>query len=222
LADLGTLLNGLAQNYGYVGVFLASLLGSVVPFLPVPYLIVVVVLSSRLDPLSLGVAAGIGGALGKATSYFLGRAGYLASGAGTRRNLEFLGRFVGKYGDLGVFVFAVTPLPDDIYLVPLGMLKYPFWRFMAVNTAGKVLLSVAIAYLGRSYYAAASFYLGTSQFVATVAVVVATVLITVLLIRADWPEAYDAFKRGGARAVIEDLGGIFHLRRRSREVGRAD
>ncbi len=56
------------HQLGYVGVFFTSLAGSVVPFLPVAYLIVVILLSGRLDSLALGVVAGVGGALGKATS----------------------------------------------------------------------------------------------------------------------------------------------------------
>ena len=70
------MLYGFALQYGYAGVFLISLLGSLVPFLPVPYLVVVILLSSKLDPLTLGVLAGIGGSLGKITSYILGRSGY--------------------------------------------------------------------------------------------------------------------------------------------------
>lgn len=208
MADIGSILNALAYEYGYLGVLFASLLGSVVPFLPVPYLIIVVVLSGRLDPLLLGVAAGLGGALGKASSYFLGRAGYSLTGGGTRKNLDFLGRFVGKYGALGVFLFAVTPLPDDIYLVPLGMLKFPFWRFMAANTLGKILLSVAVAYLGRAYFELAGFYLGGNGLATTVGIVAFTVLVTLLLARTDWQKAHTIYGSRGAMGVVTSLGEI--------------
>ncbi|QQG48121.1 MAG: VTT domain-containing protein [archaeon] len=210
MSDLVTLLYDLSLSYGYLGVFLASLAGSVIPFLPVPYLIVVILLSGTLDPFALGVVAGIGGALGKATSYFLGRSGYLISGKGTQKNLEFLGRFIGRYGDLGVFLFAVTPLPDDIYLVPLGMVKFPFWRFMAVNTLGKVILSVAVAYFGQAYFQLAGSTLGPSSLGPTILVIVLTVVVTVLLARADWELAYRKYKSGGLREVL--LGTLAILR----------
>ena len=212
MADLITILTDLSVQYGYLGVFAASLAGSVVPFLPVPYLIVVVLLSGTLDPIALGVAAGLGGAFGKATSYFLGRSGYLVSGKGTQRNLEFLGRFVGRYGTLGVFIFAVTPLPDDIYLVPLGMVKFPFWRFMAANALGKVILSVAVAYFGQAYFQYSSFYLGTGALGPTLIIIVLTVVLTVLLARADWELAYQKYKSGGLRALL--LGTLEVLRLR--------
>lgn len=202
VADLIGFIGELAIRYGYLGVFFASLAGSVIPFLPVPYLIVVILLSGRLDPLALGVAAGVGGALGKATSYLLGRSGYLISGAQTKKNLTFFGSFIGRYGDLGVFVFAVTPLPDDIYLVPLGMVKFPFWRFMAINTLGKVILSTAVAYFGRTYFEFARFYLGAGELATTVVIIVVTLVLTVLLARADWELAYRKYESGGARGVL--------------------
>ncbi|MBI3840403.1 MAG: VTT domain-containing protein [Thaumarchaeota archaeon] len=215
MADPLTLfLTDLAIRYGYLGVFFASLAGSVVPFLPVPYLIVVILLSGSLDPVALGVAAGVGGALGKATSYFLGRSGYLVSGAGTQRNLEFLGRFIGRYGGLGVFIFAVTPLPDDIYLVPLGMVKFPFWRFMAINTLGKVILSTAVAYLGMAYFQLAGPYLGADALPATILIILLTLAVTILLARADWELAYRKYKGGGAKEVLRGTSQILRLRKR--------
>lgn len=96
MADLVSLLEALAVNYGYSGVFLASLAGSLVPFLPVPYLIVVVLLSGTLDSFVLGIVAGIGGALGKTSSHLLGKSGYLLPGRGTRKNLEFFGTFTRR------------------------------------------------------------------------------------------------------------------------------
>ena len=70
--DIAGLLGTLAYTYGYLGVFVASLAGSVIPFLPVPYLLIIVLLSGRLDPVLLGVVADVGGAAGKTPSYLLG------------------------------------------------------------------------------------------------------------------------------------------------------
>ena len=214
MADFA-ILEELARQYGYLGVFGASLLGSIIPFLPVPYLIVVVLLSGTLDPVALGVAAGIGGALGKSTSYVLGRSGYFVSKPSTQKNLDFLGRFMGKYGDLGVFIFAVTPLPDDLYLIPLGMVRFPFWRFMVINTIGKVILSTAVAYFGRAYFQLSGTFLGTGELLTTVLVIALTVALTVLLARADWELAYRKYESGGVVAVASNILEILQLRKRS-------
>jgi len=217
LADVTDFLTSLALSYGYLGVFAASLLGSVVPFVPIPYLIVVVLLSSTLDPLTLGVVAGLGGALGKVTSYVLGRSGYLISNRGTQKNLEFLGRFARKWGDLGVFIFAATPLPDDVLYVPMGMVKFPLLRFMLANAAGKVVLATAVAYLGRASFLLAAQYLGTSELATAVPVVVLTVAVTVLLTRADWALAYSKYQSGGLTGVIQSAGEILRLGPKSAE-----
>ncbi|MBI3859672.1 MAG: VTT domain-containing protein [Thaumarchaeota archaeon] len=210
VVDLAAVLTELSLKYGYSGVFVASILGSVIPFLPVPYLIIVVLLSGSLDPVALGVAAGVGGAIGKSTSYLLGRSGYLISKPETQHNLAFLGRFLKKYGDLGVFVFAVTPLPDDIYMIPMGMVKFPFWRFMLANTAGKVILSTAVAFFGRAYFGFAGL-LGEGQVWTVAVLILATVGMTVLLARADWEKAYRKYKAGGAGSVVLGLPEILKL-----------
>jgi membrane protein DedA with SNARE-associated domain len=186
MAEPVTFLSELALQYGYLGVFSASLLGSVIPFVPIPYLIAVVLLSNVLNPLVLGIVAGLGGAIGKTTSYFLGRSGYLLSKERTRKNMDTLRSFVGKYGDLAVFVFAATPLPDDVCFVPIGVVRFPFWRFLLANTAGKLVLAIGVAYLGRAYFAIATVFLGEDTTVATIAIMVITVLVTILLLRVDW------------------------------------
>jgi hypothetical protein len=56
--ELTEALRAVAETYGYGGVFLVSLMGSLVHFLPVPYLFVVVLLSKSLDPVLLGWSQG--------------------------------------------------------------------------------------------------------------------------------------------------------------------
>jgi hypothetical protein len=36
-----------------------------------------------------------------------------------------------------VFLFALTPLPDDILFLPLGMMKYSFWKCIIPGWLGK-------------------------------------------------------------------------------------
>ncbi len=196
-----------------------SLIGSIVPFLPVPYLVIVILLSSRLDPLTLGIAAGIGGSLGKITSYALGRSGYALFKPSMRKNMDALRSLVGKYGDIGVFVFAITPLPDDIYLIPIGMMKYSFWRFIVANTAGKIVLSIGVALFSRSYFQIASSLIGEGSLIVALAVLIPVlVVITIILLRTDW-ELIARILRSGAgwKGVLSRLPEILSLSRRKRE-----
>lgn len=212
--DVLGILEAVATQFGYGGVFAISALGSAVPFLPVPYLLVVVLLSGSQNPLLLGLAAGAGGAVGKVTSYLVGRFGYSASGSGTRENVDALHGVVERYGALGVFIFAVSPLPDDAYVIPMGIARLPFWRFFAANLAGKLVLSVGVAYLGSAYFGYFGSVAGDSL-PATAAAVVLTMLLSVLVMKADWALAVRAAQTGGVRRVMGELPEIFRLKRRA-------
>ncbi len=206
----------IASQFGYLGIFVISVLGSVIPFVPLPYLIVVVLLSQSQDPLLLGLVAGAGGALGKLTSYFLGRFGYLAVGKDAQGNLDALRAVLAKYGALGVFVFAVTPLPDDIYVVPIGMIRLPFWRFFVADLAGKVVLSVGVAYFGKAYFTSVDSLFGDSV-VVMVAAAALTVALSVLMIRADWPLAIRIVQTEGVRGLVARAGEVLRVGNRHRE-----
>lgn len=206
---------GLVTQFGLPGVFVISVLGSVVPFVPLPYLLVIVLLSGTQNPLLLGLAAGAGGAIGKLTSYFLGRFGYAAAGKETRGSLDTLHSILAKYGALGVFIFAVSPLPDDVYVIPMGIIRLPFWKFFAADLAGKVVLSVGVAYLGRAYFASASSLLGDSLAV-TAGAAVATVVVSALVMRADWALAVDIARRDGMKGLAANFWAILRLRRRGK------
>ncbi len=210
--ELTEALRTVAETYGYGGVFVISLIGSLVPFLPLPYLFVVVLLSNSLDPMLLGLVSGIGGAIGKLTSYALGRAGYRLLGETKKKRMDSLRELLGRYGDLAVFAFALTPLPDDVYYIPAGMIKMPLWRFMLANTAGKILLAIFVAYTGGLYFTLLESTLGDTMGV--VIAIAALAVITALVLRTDWEKVLIHLRSGGVREVVKNLDEILGLRRR--------
>lgn len=199
-----------AVQYGYPGTFLVSMLGSSIPFLPVPYLVVVVLLGSTLNPFWVGVFAGLGAAVGKVTSYLLGRTGYRLTGESTKRNLDALYGFTRKYGAFGVFLFAVSPLPDDVYVVPMGMMRLPFWQFFFANLAGKVALSLLVAYSSRAYF---SFLLGEESFSVIIVAIIVTAGVSMILLKADWVLAARTAQSEGVRGLLRHLPSILRLRK---------
>lgn len=210
--ELTEALRTVAETYGYGGVFVISLIGSLVPFLPLPYLFVVVLLSNSLDPMLLGLVSGIGGAIGKLTSYALGRAGYRLLGEARKKQMDSLRELLGRYGDLAVFAFALTPLPDDVYYIPAGMIKMPLWRFMLANTAGKVLLAIFVAYTGGLYFTLFESTLGDTM--GMVIAIAALAVITALVLRTDWEKVLIHLRSGGVKEVVKNLDEILGLRRR--------
>ena len=63
------------RGYGYLGVFLISLLGNATVILPVPSLAVVFAGGGVLNPLLVGLVAGVGEPLGELTGYLAGYGG---------------------------------------------------------------------------------------------------------------------------------------------------
>ena len=96
-----------------------------------------------LEILGLALIGGLGSALGESTGYFVG---YGTKKITEERNSELLKNIDGfgklileneKRTPLYIFLFALTPLPDDILFLPLGMIKYPFWKCIIPGWLGK-------------------------------------------------------------------------------------
>ncbi len=96
-----------------------------------------------LEIIGLVLLGGLGSTLGEFTGY--------AVGYGTKKvaeerksdilnNVDGFGRLIlenKKRTPLYIFLFALTPLPDDILFLPLGMIKYPFWKCIIPGWLGK-------------------------------------------------------------------------------------
>ena len=99
-------------NYGYLGTFLLSLATNATIILPMPNILMILPLGATFNPLYIGLAAGLGGAVGEMTAYI---AGYSGSGL-WHENQNYLKAkgWLKKWGMLIVFVFAASPMPLDI------------------------------------------------------------------------------------------------------------
>ncbi len=96
-----------------------------------------------IEIIGLALIGGLGSALGELSGY--------AVGYGTKKiaeqrdsivldNIDGFGRLIlenKKRTPLYIFLFALTPLPDDILFLPLGMIKYPFWKCIIPGWLGK-------------------------------------------------------------------------------------
>ncbi|MHA1820246.1 MAG: hypothetical protein ACTSU2_14095 [Promethearchaeota archaeon] len=47
-----------------------------------------------------------------------------------------------------IFLFGLTPLPDSLLLMPLGVVKYKFWKTMFWSGLGKLLMMLTVALAG--------------------------------------------------------------------------
>ena len=133
------------EAVGYPAVFLLSLLGSVSMVMPVPGLLSVCSTSVVLDPLLVGVVAGVGETIGEASGYALGFGG--GSVVEKHRAYPKVKRWMEERGALVIFAVSVVPNPVfDVVGVAAGAVRYPPVRFFGIVLLGKVLKGVMVAY----------------------------------------------------------------------------
>jgi len=198
---------------GYVGIFLISLIASSIPFLPLPYLIIIVISASKYDLwglILLSAIAGLGGSIGKLTTYFLGRGANLALNTEKRKQLEIFRKMSRKYGMIAIFLFALTPLPDDVLYFPIGVGKFDFKRFFIANLAGKVTLSVIVGLISKAYYNIASIYVGESlNLTVSIIAIIAAILLTIILLLINWTKVYEITQKEGICGLLRNIREIF-------------
>ncbi|VFJ13724.1 DedA family protein [Candidatus Nitrosocosmicus franklandus] len=140
---------------GYIGIFLISFIGSIIPFIPVPYFPVLVTsgLDKSLDPNLIILLSAIGAVMAKTIIFIASYYGRNILSKKTKTRMLPLQKLLSKYGGIGVFVAALTPIPDDLVYIPLGIAKYSPSRFAFFTFIGKFLMGAIIVwgtvYLGR-------------------------------------------------------------------------
>jgi len=142
-----------AIRYGYFGAFISAFIGSITFVLVFPYTIIVFFLATQgLSPLWLGILMGTGAALGQMSGYLFGLLGARPFQRARPREYDALERIVHfrpKFVQWLLFFFAVTPLPDDVLFIPLGMLRYKWWKTFLPTWAGKVISGLLVTYSSK-------------------------------------------------------------------------
>lgn len=139
---------GELEEFGYLGGFLAMLIGSATVFLPAPALAVVAGLGAVVSsPLLLGVVAGVGAALGEITGYFAGYGGHKVMEE--QKYYAKVAGFIEKRGFAAITLLAFIPNPFfDIAGFIAGSTRYPLSRFLTATLIGKIGKCVLVAYAG--------------------------------------------------------------------------
>jgi membrane protein DedA with SNARE-associated domain len=138
-----------AEQYGYFGAFLISVLAGATIFVPIPGILVVFTLGSVLNPALVGIVSGLGEAVGSLGIYLSGWGGQKAV---QNLNHNWVNRFVGwlrRRGEIAVFLMSaiVNPLFYPFTAIA-GMLRFGLIKFFFLCWAGKAIKNTAIAYLG--------------------------------------------------------------------------
>ena len=134
-------------GFGYIGVFLISLLSSATILFPAPGWVAVIAISRILDPIYVGLIAGFGSGLGEITGYIAG------SGVNSIINDEHFTKIksvIEKYDIFAIFFLSFIPNPlFDIAGIAAGSVGMKWWKFLIACITGRVLRYLILAYLGR-------------------------------------------------------------------------
>ncbi len=134
--------------YGYPGIFLVSLIGNATIILPAPSYAIVFAVGGALNPVAVGVAAGLGASLGEMTAYLAGIGGRaVVEERALYRRFE---SWMRKGGMMVVFLLALIPNPAfDVGGMIAGALKMPVWHFLLAAWAGKSIRFALLALSGQ-------------------------------------------------------------------------
>ena len=203
LQNIEEWLYNFAVQYGYLGIFLISLLGATSIFVPIPYTVVIFILGGLQDivgnwvfePLWIAVAAGAGAAIGEFSGYLLGVGGRKVIGDKYKKKMDFLTKLFKKYGPIAIFIFALTPLPDDLLFIPLGIMRYSLLRAFVPAVIGKFFSNLIIAYSGRLSLEIVKTLFGvegegTSLLVGTIIGIVLLVIVFIVMFKLDWEKRF--------------------------------
>ena len=126
----------------YLGVFLISIFGNFTIIFPVPYTIALIVISAVIpgvNPILLGIVGGLGASIGEITAWLIGRGS--KNLLKDSESVERMKRYVEKgWAPILIFIFAATPLPDDAFLIVLGIAQYSIFKTLIYCFIGKFFL----------------------------------------------------------------------------------
>jgi len=192
-------MENLVTQFSYLGIFGISFIGSVSVVFPIPYTIVIYLSGAVLDPFFVAISGGLGAALGEFSGYVIGYTGRTVINEERRKKMKYMVKLFDKYGPAAIFFFALTPLPDDLLFIPLGVMRYPFVKAFIPALFGKMLMTFILAYSGQQSIELIEVIFGGSGLLGTVITVALLILIIVAMIKIDWEKLFE--KHIGAKKV---------------------
>jgi membrane protein DedA with SNARE-associated domain len=183
------------NTYGYLGIFGVSLLGSLLVFVPMPYFFLVVVASADtglgFDPTLVGITSAIGATIAKVIIFQASYTGSKFMSNSAEKRIRPFMKLVSRYGGIAAFFAALTPLPDDLVYIPLGLARYRLLPFIAYTLLGKIIFTVAISWLARLSFDYISFIIeGASDPIGAIIIgsifIFIAVLTVYMIMKLDW------------------------------------
>jgi len=198
-------MESLALQYGYFGIFLISLIGALSIIFPIPYTVIIFTLGGLkvgeawvFEPVWIAVAAGIGSAMGEFSGYLIGFGGRRVISEKYKKKMEFLMKLFDRFGPIVIFLFALTPLPDDLLFIPLGVIRYSIARAFIPALVGKICMNFIVAYSGRFSIQIIRDIFGVesgwiSALIGMVLAIVLLIIVFVIMFKFDWEKLFEKY-----------------------------
>lgn len=186
----------LLMQYSYFGVFIISFIGTASIIIPIPYTLIIFTLSTtrNWDPWLLIVSGGFGSAIGELTGYALGYFGRQIISEERQRKMTYLLKLFERYGPLAIFVFALTPLPDDVLFIPLGIMRYRFYKAFIPALIGKLAMLVILVYFGQIYGGILLSIFGEGgNLIGMIITTSVLIVVMIALYRIDWEKVFKKY-----------------------------
>jgi len=147
------------EGYSYLGVFIISVLLNATIVLPAGNFLVLATMGAILPSATLvGLAGGLGAAVGELTGY---AAGYSGQAIVTRQRVYArLKGWVERWGMLTIFILSIVPFVFDLAGIAAGVVRFPLWKFFIACWLGRTILYLVIAWGGALGWEALLNFLG--------------------------------------------------------------
>lgn len=137
-------------SYGYLGIFLVSVIGASTIVVPSPSLVATFVGGSLFNPLIVGILSGVGTSIGEVTGYLAGIGSTVL--IKEDKNYMRVEKWMAINGFITIFLLAIIPNPlFDLSGIISGATKYSFKKFFIATLLGKTIRFIGISYLGSSF-----------------------------------------------------------------------
>jgi membrane protein DedA with SNARE-associated domain len=187
----------LYEYFGYTGVFFMSFIIGILFFIPIPYFPVPLIasLNENLNPHLIALSGCVGAVSSKMIIFYLSYSGRNFVINRSKGKISSLQVLLSKYGWIGAFFAAVTPISGSLIYITLGLSRYSPWKFASAIFAGELLYNEAIIWIGillgrpaiEQIISAAAGTLGFQSIIIWIIVSCTSVAIAVyLLFRIDW------------------------------------
>lgn len=157
-----TLINFIGIKNAYLIVFFLCIIGGISIMFPIPYYLAVFTFGAGgLNPILLGLSAALGLMIGDSTSYFLAYHGGKIIPANYQRFSKKVSHFIistpnwVRYFILILWA-SVTPFPNDMMVIPLGLVRYPYLKTILPLGLGNIIFNTIVALSG--YYGFSLFF----------------------------------------------------------------